>query len=107
MGRLASGGPFVFEYENPPDFIRGDADGSGSVSVADATLLASLIFGEATMFPRNRDALDADDNGRLNLSDAIRILGYLFGGLGPLPEPFGPRGLTPGQDPTEDDPICY
>ena len=103
---VAGGGPHVFDYENPPDFVRGDADGSGGISVADATLLASLVLGESSALPPNRDALDANDDGAVNLSDVIGILGYLFGGRGPLPEPFGDRGESPGQDPSDDD-ICY
>jgi hypothetical protein len=105
LGMVASGGPHVFEYENPPDFIRGDVDASGSLSVGDATLLASLVLGQASAFPPNPDALDANDDGSVNLSDVIAILGYLFGGQGPLPEPFGDDGDVAGQDPTEGDGI--
>ena len=68
--------------------------------------LAALVLGDASSFPPNRDALDANDDGSVNLSDVIRILGYLFGGQGVLPEPFGEFGDSAGQDPTGDDPIC-
>jgi len=106
LGVIASGGPFVFDYLHPPAFVRGDADGSGSVTVADASLLAALVVGDSSTFPENRDALDANDDGSINLSDVIRILGHLFGGQGPLPEPFGEDGMTAGQDGDESDSIC-
>ncbi|MBI4582979.1 MAG: hypothetical protein HY717_03000, partial [Planctomycetes bacterium] len=45
------------------------------------------------------DAADVDDNGELEITDAIRILTYLF--LGDDPPPFpGPRAC--GGDPTAD-----
>jgi hypothetical protein len=50
------------------------------------------------------DALDADDNGRIEVTDALRVLNYLFK-TGPAPAaPF----QTAGGDPTKTDllPIC-
>jgi hypothetical protein len=46
--------------------------------------------------------LDADDSGRLELTDAVRILNYLFqqGAAPPAPFPFC------GEDPTEDTVLC-
>ncbi|MBI4603836.1 MAG: hypothetical protein HY721_17920, partial [Planctomycetes bacterium] len=46
------------------------------------------------------DAADADDDGRLTLSDAVATLGTLFLGQPPLPPP-GPGGSGP--DPTPDE----
>src|SRR5262249_55673870 len=49
------------------------------------------------------DALDADDDGNLNLTDAISVLGYLFlGGKYAIPAPFPDAGV----DPTPDDLTC-
>jgi hypothetical protein len=48
------------------------------------------------------DAADADDNGQVQLTDAVRILGFLFLGTAPLPAPFDPPGPSCGPDPTED-----
>ena len=48
-------------------------------------------------------AADTNDDGRLNIADAIRLLSYLFAaGDTPLPEPF----LDCGYDPTDDDLFC-
>jgi hypothetical protein len=43
-------------------------------------------------------AADANDDGKLNISGAVRILLYLFAGQGPLPDPI----FRCGRDPTED-----
>jgi hypothetical protein len=47
------------------------------------------------------DAADADDNGEVQLTDAIKILGFLFLGADPPPAP-GPPGSPCGADPTDD-----
>ena len=83
------------------EFIRGDADGSGGVTVADATLLLAILFGGNDNFPSNRDALDANDDGAINLGDGIRLLGLLFQSGSELAAPYP----EPGQDPTPD-PVC-
>jgi hypothetical protein len=59
-------------------------------------VLSYLFLGGVA--PVCEDAADADDDGRLNITDGIVILGHLFLGSGPLREPFG----TPGTDPTPD-----
>jgi len=38
------------------------------------------------------DSADANDDGAMNIADAIATLGHLFGGAGPLPAPFGACG---------------
>ena len=44
------------------------------------------------------DAADTDDSGDLELTDAVRILGYLFlGNAAPMPP--GPPGSDCGVDP--------
>jgi len=46
---------------------------------------------------------DADDSGELDISDAMRVLGYLFLGTDAPPDP---SPMTCGPDPTEDDLGC-
>ena len=80
-------------------FLRGDADGSGSIDVADAILILEQLFlggGSSCL-----DALDVNDSGSLNIADAIAALGYLFSGAAPPAPPFP----TPGPDPTDNDPL--
>ena len=54
------------------------------------------------------DAADADDNGSLNVGDAVLLLGYLFGGSESLPEPLGECGVdtTPDSLPCRDFSPC-
>ena len=42
---------------------------------------------------------DVDDDGRLLVTDAVRLLGYLFSGDEPLPPP----AFSCGEDPTPDE----
>lgn len=82
----------------PPEFIRGDADGSGRLDLTDALVTLGFYFrGDPGMLPCP-DAADADDSGKLEITDGIRILGRLFLGDPPLPAPFPEAGPDPNQD---------
>jgi len=79
-------------------FIRGDANGSGSVSISDSiAILGFLFIGNWDL--RCQDAADADDSGSLDLSDGIYGLFFLFMGSGRPPEPFPACGPDPRSDP--------
>lgn len=79
------------------DFIRGDANRDGVVNVTDAVTTLDGLISRGTQL-HCQDAADADDNGRLNIADAIRILLFLFHGGEPLSNP----GNLIGPDPTCD-----
>jgi len=81
-------------------FIRGDCNFNERVNIADAAAMVGTMFlGE---FPAPCfDACDADDNGALNVSDPVYLLNYLFVFGEEPPAPFP----TPGDDPTDDDPL--
>ena len=49
-----------------------------------------------------RDAADVDDNGQVNLTDAISMLSFLFQGGTPPAAPYPQEGV----DPTEDELDC-
>ena len=67
------------------------------VDLGDGVFILQTLF--ATGPPSScEDASDVNDDGRLELSDPIGLLGHLFGQTGPLPEPYGQCG----EDPTED-----
>ena len=78
-----------------PDFIRGDADSSGTLNLADAIFTATWIYSDGQA-PACRDACDANDDGRLDISDPIYTLLHLFTGSAPPPAPYP----SPGPDPT-------
>lgn len=85
-------------------FFRGDADGNGRIQISDAILIIGAVAGGLEPrfdCPRIRDA---DDNGVLNLTDGLPVLGYVFhlDGGPPLPAPF----LSCGKDTTPDELTC-
>ena len=81
------------------NFLRGDCDADGSLTIADAVgMLGQLFDGGPLMFPCE-DACDVNDDAGLNIADPVRILSYLFsGGLAP-PAPFPDCGTDPSVDP--------
>ena len=69
-----------------PAFVRGDADSSGRIDIADGvSVLNWLYLGAAA--PECAEAADADDSGDLRLSDAVTIFAWLFGGGVPPADP--------------------
>ena len=83
------------------DFIRGDANGDGKVSFADANYILSYFYQDGAR-PVCYDAADANDDGRVDISDPIGTLRYLFLDGKALPAPNG----APGEDPTPDSLGC-
>lgn len=82
-------------------FIRGDANGDGSVTIADPVVILAYLFqgAPATCL----DAHDVNDDGSVDVADAVSGLGYLFAG-GPAPaDPFP----SSGPDRTDDSLRCY
>lgn len=80
----------------PGQFIRGDADGSGELTIVDPIRILSYLFlgADAPCL----DAADANDSGELDLSDATYTLSFLFlGGRSP-PSPFPGKGSDPTSD---------
>jgi pyruvate,water dikinase len=61
-----------------PEFLRGDVNVDASVDIADAIALLGALFGGGAV-PTCADAADADDDGRVRITDAVRILLFLFG----------------------------
>ena len=90
---------FSRRSQGEPDtrFIRGDVNGDGAVRSADAiaVLLYLFVAGEK---PRCSKAADVDDNGKLNVGDAVGILRHLFRGAGPFPTPFPGCGVDETPD---------
>ena len=78
-----------------PDFVRGDTNEDGSITIADAINLLGVLFSGV---PTNcLKALDIDDDGAANIADAVNLLGYLFT-MGS--DPAAPFPMC-GQDPTD------
>ena len=83
-------------------FVRGDANASGVIDIADSvTTLNWLFLGGGV--PPCVDAADINDDGDADVSDAVALLNWLFLG-GEAPPAPGP--LECGSDPTEDELDC-
>ncbi|MBN1422439.1 MAG: hypothetical protein JXP34_26925 [Planctomycetes bacterium] len=82
-------------------FLRGDANGDGVRSLADAAFSLRYLF-RGNVAPECLDAADTNDDGNIDLGDCIDILNGIFLG-GPLP-PLPSE--VPGPDPTPDDLTC-
>jgi hypothetical protein len=80
-GELISG---FLGFKAAPKFVAGDADGSGTISIADAIVIINYVFGGGTP-PKPLAAGDADCSGSLTIGDAVFIINYIFAG-GPAPD---------------------
>ena len=91
LGRLSTEPPLE-------SFRRGDADRNRTVAINDAVAILNALFGEAGGLACE-DAGDVDDDGIVNLTDAVRILRWLF-----LDDamPVAPGPFDCGPDPTAD-----
>jgi hypothetical protein len=83
-----SGAVFALRYEEDlPVFIRGDANGDGTVDLSDAVFIGEMLY-QGGREGGCRMAMDADGNDRIDLYDSVRIMFHLFlGTLAPAP-PF-------------------
>src|SRR5262245_41711046 len=85
--------------DNSP-FIRGDANNDTDLNLTDAICILSDLFfqSHACGSPLCLDARASNDDGRIDISDPIHVLLYLFVGGPEPPSPFP----QPGVDPTAD-----
>jgi hypothetical protein len=79
------------------EFHRGDPNADGRATIGDAVGLILFLFLLGPP-PPCLEAGDADDTGRLDTTDPILILHWLFLG-GPAPAPPGPPPSSCGPDP--------
>ena len=82
-------------------FVRGDANEDRRVNVTDMNRVLQVLF-RSHPGPSCEDRLDADDDGKINVGDALFIGNTLF-----LPGPsFPPPYPEEGTDPTADEVPC-
>jgi hypothetical protein len=79
-------------------FSRGDADGNGKLNVSDAVLIIQIAVGNLTKRFDCMDILDANDDGTVNITDAIPVLSYVFQKGPALPSPFKTCGNDTAAD---------
>jgi hypothetical protein len=107
LSRDGGGGPYracglQLEIVSPADrFIRGDVNRDWRLGIADAAATLRALFGQGVEQDNSfcADAADFDDNGLLQLSDALALLNFLFANGIPPVLPFPNPGLdTPDAD---------
>jgi spore coat protein CotH len=82
-------------------FVRGDANGDLATNLTDGIRILQVLFQGAAQ-PPCFDALDANDDGDLTVSDPVYLLQHLFRSGPALPPPYP----TEGSDPTPDGLDC-
>ena len=82
-------------------FQRGDCNSDNRVNISDpiSVVMATILVEEFDFVPACEDACDGNDDGVLDIGDAVYLLQWLFRG-GPIPPAPGP--FIFGRDPTED-----
>ena len=66
-------------------------------NLADAIAILDFLFGGGRVL-RCAKAADANDDGAVQITDAVFLLGHLFSGTAAPPEPYPARGLDPTPD---------
>jgi hypothetical protein len=94
--------PFLFVRLREPSaagtFVRGNVNGDAKVDISDGVaILLDLFLGQRAREPC-RKALDADDSGALEITDAIALLLHLFANSPPPPPPYPAAGSDPTPD---------
>lgn len=80
-------------------FTRGNCNGDSALDLADAISILGALFGQSP-WPLCPDACDANDDGGIDISDAVTTLIYLFVPGSPTPSPpFGGCAGDPTPDP--------
>ena len=74
------GEPMVFVLKS---VLKGDANGDGSVDIADAVCIVNHVVGKpnSTFVPA---AADANGDGDIDIADAVRIVNYVVGKINAL-----------------------
>jgi hypothetical protein len=99
---IAADESFEFYYIRSARFRRGDATSDGVSNITDVVSLLRYLFSQR-LDPRCLDAMDVDDSGRVDITDAVLLLDFLFRSpAATIAEPSAGCGL----DLTEDSLTC-
>jgi 7,8-dihydropterin-6-yl-methyl-4-(beta-D-ribofuranosyl)aminobenzene 5'-phosphate synthase len=80
-----------FELEAP--IIRGDSSGDGVIDIVDAVAILIGLFVDASLFPVST-RMDADADDTVTVADCVYLLGFLFQGGPPPPDPYLPHDTS-------------
>jgi hypothetical protein len=106
VGRDPDGGDTIRSFEAPSPgasntgatFVRGDTNLDERVNVTDMIASLGFLFSQGGAGPPCADALDANDDGVLNLVDVTYTGNAIFLAGEPIPPPFPARGADPTPD---------
>lgn len=85
-------------YNRTQAFLRGDLDGNSALEITDVIVLLDQLFASAPPNPCE-DVGDANDDGSVDVADAVALLAYLFiPGAAIIPSPFPDCGTDPTFD---------
>ncbi len=76
------------------DFMRGDANQDGFISISDALTINNSIFVGGAR-PKCLDSGDVDDNGKIDIEDTILLISHAFLDAPRFPEPYLVEGADP------------
>jgi hypothetical protein len=94
-GTRADMGAFPrFQGPAPATFVRGRVNGDPSTDLSDGVAILLYLFAGGTTLDC-ADAADVNDDGFLNLTDAVYLLDALFRGGEAIAEPAGSCGADP------------
>ena len=83
--------PRAFEYlPSAGSFVRGDANGDGTLNIADVLHILDGLFGTGAL--DCLDAADVNDDGKLDVADPVYLLDFMFGRGPEPPAPFPDPG---------------
>ncbi len=90
-------GTVILTPHDGPMLIRGDASGDGFLDISDGIQVLDYLFNET---PSDcLDALDANDTGTINITDAVTVLCTIFcAGTPPPAAPYPACGFDPTGD---------
>lgn len=73
------GGSGTTDSGSGHSWVRGDANGDGKISIADAVRIKNYLLGTRSLEGDELAAADANDDGQVTIADAVRIKNYLLG----------------------------
>ncbi len=86
--------PGAINFVDLPALKRGDANGDGSVNIADAINLIQYLFNNGPT-PGCLEAADVNDDGLNDVSDAVFLIQFQFLDGSPPPAPYPTCGTDP------------
>ena len=68
-----------YTFDATKDYLLGDVNGDGQVTVVDATLIQKYIAGLVTLSDTQKAAADVNNDGSVSVIDATLIQKYIAG----------------------------